>query len=175
MFGINFVWYNGKNFENDIIFQFKDFEHIIYEKINNSYIFLIKDTKMCIEELNGKTINSDCRLFSMLVSCLKNNTNSFLMQLSSNSLSPEVLVPKYVFYLTLDPKLVYYNNDLINLNLVLGELCGQWLIKDKNDEYLIGFTKEGILKKTYEEWKDFYIDGINKKLNIENHTQYNII
>ena len=173
-FNINFVWYSGKNFENDVIFQFNQFDSIIYEKVRNSYLFLIKDVEKLKEEINGRTIYSDCRLFSMLISCLNNNIHSFFMQLSIDNLSPEILVPSNVFYFTLDEKLIHYNSDIINLNMALGDMCGQWIIKE-NEETYVGFTKNGILKKTYKEWKDFYIENIKKKLNIENQVQHDVI
>ena len=173
-YNINFIWYTGKNFENDVIHQFKDFKSIIYNKINDTYLFLINDIEKCKEELSGKTIYSDCRLFSMLISCLNNNVCSFLMQLSIYSPSPEILVPKNVFYFTLDSKLIKYKSDMINLSKALGDMCGQWIIKDDNNNY-VGFTKDGILKKNYQEWNDFYVGNIRKKLNILNQTQHDII
>ena len=127
-------------------------------------------------KITNETINSDCRIAAMLLHKFwYNDDDPFIVPNTFNYV--EILIPNYCFYLTLDIPQEYRK---YNLQRVLQDNQGQWIVLNPNDNLYYGLTSEGLLKLNENDWKEKYFNNVKKKItqlkkNIKNDIKLSIL
>ena len=147
-----------------------------FEKKDGFYVE-VPPLKIVLENIRKykQPILTDCRFFTMLMGCLKNNPdkkNLFSMWRTTKAF--EIMVPKGCLYLTLNRDYFVLppddDNDYIYLSKALKTDQGQWIVEwdnlqNKSEKVYLGIVDEGPIIQSITKWVERYQKCVQTHIN----------